>query len=97
MENNTATPTSDVTFKYSFHSKAASYHERIPGIRKLPFSVVAIIALVFIVNLLVWFGVGVILVSNFPITCAQPLTELFSPSMGKKRKECQKCNLPTTI
>lgn len=65
MENNRETPTPDVTFKYSFQSKAASYHGRVPGIRKLPFSVVAIIALVLIVNLLVWIGVGVILVSNF--------------------------------
>lgn len=50
--------------KDSFSSKAATYHEKIPGLRKLPFSVVAVIVSVFVVNILVWSVVGVVLVSD---------------------------------
>jgi len=39
------------------------YHNRIPGLRQLPFAVTSIISAIVAVNILVWVGVGVILVS----------------------------------
>jgi len=47
-----------------FLDKAALYHGRFPVIRKLPLPVVGIILTVGIVNIMVWVGVGVVLVSR---------------------------------
>lgn len=63
MEEHSETPTPNLTTKNDFTSKATIYHERIPGIRKLPFSVVAIILLILSINIIVWAVVGVVLVS----------------------------------
>lgn len=63
MEDHTETPTHNLTAKDDFASKAAVYHGRIPGIRRLPFSVVAIILLILSINIIVWAAVGVVLVS----------------------------------
>ncbi|KAF2456475.1 high-affinity nickel-transport protein-domain-containing protein [Lineolata rhizophorae] len=41
--------------------KAALYHERVPGVRKLPFPAVAVIIALIAVNVIVWAAVGVIL------------------------------------
>ena len=60
-------PTQEPNAKQSFSTKVALYHERIPIIRRLPLSVIAIIIAVLLVNLIVWAGVGVVLV-NIPIT-----------------------------
>jgi hypothetical protein len=46
----------------NFTSKANNYHSRIPYIRKLPLSVIGIIVTVALVNIVVWAGVGVVLV-----------------------------------
>jgi hypothetical protein len=62
MEEQPEAPTPNLTTKNDFTSKAAIYHERIPGIRKLPFSVVAIILLILSINIIVWAVVGVVLV-----------------------------------
>ncbi|KAF2808861.1 NicO-domain-containing protein, partial [Mytilinidion resinicola] len=44
-----------------FSKKAAVYHGRVPYISKLPFSVVAVIIILILVNCLVWGGVGIVL------------------------------------
>lgn len=45
-------------------TKVATYHEQLPGIRKLPLAVLGIIGLLVIVNVVVWIAAGVILVST---------------------------------
>jgi hypothetical protein len=58
-----STPTQDTPPKNSLASKAALYHERIPIIRRLPLSVIGVIVTVLFVNIVVWAGVGIVLVS----------------------------------
>ena len=43
--------------------KASNTHSRVPGLKKLPFPAVAIIALLIFVNIIVWVAAGIILVS----------------------------------
>ena len=45
-----------------FKDRAAHHHGRMPGICKVPLPVIGIIALVGLVNILVWIVVGVVLV-----------------------------------
>ncbi|TKA74103.1 hypothetical protein B0A49_03971 [Cryomyces minteri] len=45
----------------SFKTRAAIYHERVPGLRKIPFRAVAIILLVAASNIVVWVAVGIVL------------------------------------
>ncbi|KAF2836726.1 high affinity nickel transport protein nic1 [Patellaria atrata CBS 101060] len=45
----------------NFAGKAVLYHGRVPVLRKLPFSAVAIIVLIATVNILIWVAVGVVL------------------------------------
>jgi high-affinity nickel-transport protein len=42
---------------------AELYHGRIPGLRQLPFPVIGIISAIAALNIIVWVGVGAILVS----------------------------------
>lgn len=46
----------------NFAIKANTYHSRIPYVRKLPLSAIAIILTLILVNIVVWAGVGVVLV-----------------------------------
>ena len=55
--------TEDSTLRTSFSKKAALYHERIPGLKRLPLPVVAIILSIGVANILVWVVVGIVLVS----------------------------------
>jgi high-affinity nickel-transport protein len=55
--------TEDSTPMTSFSKKAALYHERIPGLKRLPLPVVAIILSIGVANILVWVVVGIVLVS----------------------------------
>ena len=43
-------------------TKAAEYHDRVPGIRRLPFSAVAIIVILIAINICVWIAAGIVLV-----------------------------------
>ncbi|KAI9826300.1 MAG: hypothetical protein M1832_000217 [Thelocarpon impressellum] len=52
------------TLKARFSRKAAAYHSRVPYVRRLPLLVLAIIAGVVLANVVVWAGVGVVLVST---------------------------------
>lgn len=47
-------------------AKGHLYHERVPLLKQLPFSAIAIIGLLICVNLAVWAAVGVVLVSSPP-------------------------------
>ena len=42
--------------------KASAYHSRVPYLRKIPFSAIAIIITLIAINLLVWAAVGIVLV-----------------------------------
>jgi hypothetical protein len=44
-------------------SKTIRYHEKLPGINKLPLSVLGVIGLLIVVNIVVWIAVGIVLVS----------------------------------
>jgi high-affinity nickel-transport protein len=44
-------------------NKSKHYHARIPVLKRLPFPSIAIIALLVVVNVLVWIVVGIVLVS----------------------------------
>lgn len=43
-------------------AKASSTHSRVPGLNKLPFPAVAIIALLIFVNIAAWVAAGIVLV-----------------------------------
>jgi len=43
--------------------KVTTYHEQLPGIRRLPLSVLGIVGALVAVNVVVWIAVGVVLVS----------------------------------
>jgi len=43
-------------------TRAAEIHGRTPGLRKLPFSAIAIIVFLVLINIAVWIGVGIVLV-----------------------------------
>ncbi|PSN74626.1 NicO-domain-containing protein [Corynespora cassiicola Philippines] len=47
--------------------KASLYHARVPYLRRLPFSVIAVIAILIIVNLVVWAGVAIVLHWHTPL------------------------------
>jgi high-affinity nickel-transport protein len=49
----------------NFANKANTYHSRIPYVRKLPLSAIAIILTLIFVNIVVWAGVGVVLVCGY--------------------------------
>ena len=53
----------DSTTMTSFSKKAASYHGRIPGVKRLPLPVFGIILTIGVANILVWVAVGIVLVS----------------------------------
>lgn len=46
-------------------AKATEYHDKVPGIRKLPFPAVAIIVMLIVVNICVWIAAGIVLVYFF--------------------------------
>ncbi|KAF2730675.1 NicO-domain-containing protein [Polyplosphaeria fusca] len=48
-------------------AKASAYHARVPYLRRLPFSALAIIATLIAVNLMVWVAVGVVLHYHTPL------------------------------
>ena len=52
----------EVSLKKSLLRKAATHHERVPGLRRMPLPALGIILLLVIVNLVVWVGVGIVLV-----------------------------------
>ena len=54
-------PSTDQLWFHKIRSKAESYHERIPFMRRLPGSAIAIILLVATVNVLVWVACGIVL------------------------------------
>ena len=54
-------PSSNVLHTSSWSQKLITYHGKVPGLKKLPLSVVLIISLLILVNLLVWAAVGVVL------------------------------------
>jgi high-affinity nickel-transport protein len=45
-------------------AKATNTHERLPGLKKLPFPAVAIIVFLIIVNIAVWVAAGIVLVRS---------------------------------
>lgn len=47
--------------KSYLYNTASKYHKRLPGLRKLPLSVVIIITLLIAINVIVWIAVGVVL------------------------------------
>jgi len=49
---------------HSFQKKAAVVHGKTPVLRGLPFSAVAIIALLIFINLIIWAAVGAVLHFN---------------------------------
>lgn len=50
-------------------TKVATYHGQLPGIRKLPLSVLGIVALLVVVNVVVWIAAGIVLVSLLRTLC----------------------------
>lgn len=64
MEDSQIHPTNRTVRKNDFTSKIARYHEKTPGIRSVPFPVVAVIFSVFVANVVVWAAVGIVLVSK---------------------------------
>lgn len=58
--------------------KGQSFHQRIPLLKTLPFSAVAIITFLIFVNMAVWAVVGVILVSQCLTWPIHDLTEFLS-------------------
>lgn len=52
-----------VTFLRNVSKKAKMYHGRVPYLRRLPFSAIAVIFLVALANAVVWVAVGIVLVS----------------------------------
>lgn len=54
--------------KNKIETKARLYHAKTPGLRKLPFPSIAIIATVALVNALVWIAVGVVIVRRLHST-----------------------------
>ncbi|KAF2270084.1 high affinity nickel transport protein nic1 [Lojkania enalia] len=55
------------SFFRDFSNKASTYHSRVPYLRKLPFSAIAIIVTLIFVNLLVWAAVGIVLHYHTPL------------------------------
>ena len=47
-------------------AKASNTHSKVPGLKKLPFPAVAIIALLIFVNIAVWVAAGIVLVCVSP-------------------------------
>jgi high-affinity nickel-transport protein len=45
-------------------NRSQHYHARIPVLKRLPFPSIAIIALLVLVNIVVWIVVGIVLVSS---------------------------------
>lgn len=43
-------------------NKASTYHSRLPYLRKLPFSALAIIITLIVINVLIWVAVAIVLV-----------------------------------
>lgn len=50
--------------KIRIETKARLYHAKAPGLSKLPFPSIAIIAAVALANALVWVAVGVVIVRH---------------------------------
>ena len=51
-----------LALKKAVNSRLNTCHGRTPGVRKLPFPVVAIIVTLVIANVIVWVAVGILLV-----------------------------------
>ncbi|KAF2086399.1 NicO-domain-containing protein [Saccharata proteae CBS 121410] len=62
MADRTSTqpPAEDISLLKSFSAKAATCHARVPYLRRLPFSAVAIIMCIAFVNALCWVAVGIV-------------------------------------
>jgi hypothetical protein len=58
------TRTNGTSAKEWVKSKASSLHEKVPGIKSLPFPAVAIIVLLLLINVAVWIVVGIVLVCD---------------------------------
>lgn len=54
-----------LAFKLRIETQAKAYHARTPGLSKLPFRALAIIAGVAFANVLIWIAVGTVIVSPF--------------------------------
>lgn len=54
--------------KIRMEAKAKAYHAKAPGLSKLPFPAIAIIAGVAVANALVWIAVGIIIVRSSTFT-----------------------------
>ena len=46
------------------NAQLALYHSNVPGIRRLPFPVIAVISALLLVNAIAWVAIGIILVWN---------------------------------
>jgi hypothetical protein len=57
-------PDGKPSFFRNASNKASTYHARVPYLRRLPFSAIAIITTLIFVNLLVWAAVGIVLVRD---------------------------------
>jgi Flp pilus assembly protein TadB len=55
-------------------NKASGLHQKVPGIRKLPFSAVAIILFLIFINVAVWIIVAIVLVCLLLNKMIMPLT-----------------------
>lgn len=55
-------------FSATVEGRAKHYHGRVPGFRNVPLPVIGIIALLVLINMLVWVAAGVVLVNTPPST-----------------------------
>lgn len=56
-------------FRKYVQNKAHLYHERIPGVRKLPLAAIGIIVAVAFANALAWVATGIVLVREHRDLC----------------------------
>lgn len=62
MESSPKTGTAGPGEKSWLTRQASAFHEKVPGVKKLPFSAVAIIVILILVNVAVWVAAGIVLV-----------------------------------
>ena len=65
--------------------KASEYHSRVPGLKKLPFSAVAIIVILILVNALIWAAVGVVLVRDLQYSERLDLLLMLNSSVSTRQ------------